>query len=86
MVELLKEITNLLKSLGKTKPFIITDNNMVKLRIIKPLENYLNEFQIKYKIYKDTIPEPTSESILQAVDILKEGNLILLLHLVEEVP
>ena len=29
----LKEIINLLDSLGKTKPFIITDNNMVKLNI-----------------------------------------------------
>ena len=47
---------------------------MVKLGIIKPLENYLNDFEIKYKIFKDTIPEPTSESILQAVDILKEGS------------
>ena len=70
----LKEITNLLKSLEKNKPLIITDNNMVKLGIIKPLENYLNDFEIKYKIFKDTIPEPTSESILQAVDILKEGS------------
>ena len=70
----LKEITNLLDSLGKTKPFIITDNNMVELGIIKPLEIYLSESQIKYEIYKDTIPEPTSESILNAVDILKSGK------------
>ena len=70
----LKEVTNLLKSLGKNKPFIITDNNMVKLGIIKPLENYLNDFEIKYKIFKDTIPEPTSQSILKAVEILKEGS------------
>ena len=33
----LKEITNLLKSLEKNKPLIITDKNMVKLGIIKPL-------------------------------------------------
>ena len=49
----------------KNKPLIITDNNMVKLGIIKPLENYLNNFKIKYEIFKDTIPEPTSESILK---------------------
>ena len=51
---------------------------MVKLEIIKPLENYLNNFKIKYKIFKDTIPEPTSESILQAVEILKKEVLTLL--------
>ena len=70
----LKEIINILESLGKKRPFIITDNNMVKLEIIKPLETYLKEFQIKYQIFKETIPEPTSKSILQAVDILKDGN------------
>ena len=61
----LKEVTKLLKSLGKNKPLIITDNNMVKLGIINPLESYLNDFKIKYEIFKDTIPEPTSASILQ---------------------
>ncbi len=70
----LKEIINILESIGKKRPFIITDNNMVKLEIIKPLETYLKEFQIKYQIFKETIPEPTSKSILQAVDILKDGN------------
>ena len=48
----LKEIINLLDSLGKTKPFIITDNNMVKLGIIKPLEIYLSKSQIKYEILR----------------------------------
>ncbi len=70
----LKEITSILKSLEKQNPFIITDNTMVKLGIIKPLEKYLTKFQIRYEIYKDTIPEPTSKSILKAVDILKQGN------------
>ena len=27
-----------------------------------------------YEVYKDTIPEPTSQSILKPVNILKEGN------------
>ena len=58
---------------------------MVKLGI-RPLENYLNDFDIKYKIFKDTIPEPTSESITQAVDILKEEVLTLLSHLGEVAP
>ena len=47
---------------------------MVKLEIINPLEVYLTESQIKYEIYKDTIPEPTSESILNA-QILKRRKI-----------
>ena len=49
----LKEIINILESLGKKRPFIITDNNMVKLEIIKPLETYLKEFQIKTQVLSE---------------------------------
>ena len=47
---------------------------MIKLDIINPLMTELNSAKIKYEIYQDTIPEPTSESILKAVEILKKGN------------
>ena len=70
----LKEVTTLLNSLGKNHPLIITDNTMVDLKIINPLENYLTKFQIRHEVFKDTIPEPTSKSILKAVDILREGK------------
>ena len=53
----LKEVTTLLNSLGKSHPLIITDNTMVDLKIINPLENYLTKFQIRYEVFKDTIPE-----------------------------
>ena len=70
----LKEITNILNTLEKSKPLIITDNTMVELDIIKPLESYLSKLEIRYEIFKDTIPEPTSNSILSAVDIIKSGQ------------
>ena len=70
----LKEITNILNTLEKSKPLIITDNTMVELDIIKPLEGYLSKFEVRYEIFKDTIPEPTSNSILSAVDIIKSGQ------------
>ena len=70
----LKEINNVLSTIGSSKPLIITDNTMVNLGIIKPLEDYLIKFGIKYEIFKDTIPEPTSKSILEPVKILKQGK------------
>ena len=70
----LKEIANTLKTLEVDNPLIITDNNMVKLEIINPLKKYLTDNKISYDIFKDTIPEPTSESILEPVQILKEGK------------
>ena len=70
----LKEIANTLKTLEVENPLIITDNNMVKLEIINPLKRYLTDNKISYDIFKDTIPEPTSASILEPVQILKEGK------------
>ena len=70
----LKGIINILKAMEKKRPFIITDSTMVSLKIIKPLEEYLIKYEISYEIFKDTIPEPTSASILEPVKILKQGK------------
>ena len=76
----LREINKILNSLEKKNPLIITDNTMVTLGIIKLLEEYLTKYQIRYEIYKDTIPEPTSQSILKPVNILKEPDLSLVIN------
>ena len=70
----LKEIINILKSMEKERPLIVTDSTMVSLEIIKPLEEYLRKYQISFEVFKDTIPEPTSHSILEPVQILKHGK------------
>ena len=70
----LREINKILNSLEKKNPLIITDKTKVTLGIIKPLEEYLTKSQIRYEVYKDTMPEPASQSILKPVNILKEGN------------
>ena len=70
----LKKITDILSNLNCRKPIIITDNTMVNLNIIKPLEELLTSIQIRYTIYKDTIPEPTAESIKEAVDLVKKED------------
>ena len=47
---------------------------MVKLKIIEPLEKTLTDMQIRYKIFDDTVPEPTSKSIENGVSTLKNGS------------
>ncbi len=68
------EIAKVLKDLNCKKPIIITDNTMVDLGIINPLEKALTDMQIIYKIFKDTIPEPTAFSILKGVTAVREGD------------
>ena len=70
----IKSITDILKKINCKNPLIITDKTMVKLNIIEPLEKALTDMQIRYKIFDDTMPEPTAKSIENGVSTLKNGS------------
>ena len=69
-----KNITNILEKMKCDNPLIITDATLVKLKITKSLEDSLTSKQIRYTIYKDTIPEPTAASIIEGVELIKKNN------------
>ena len=69
-----KSVTDILKKINCKDPLIITDKTMVKLNIIEPLEKALTNMQIRYKVFDDTMPEPTSKSIENGVRTLKDGS------------
>ena len=70
----IKSVTDILKKINCKYPLIITDKTMVKLNIIEPLEKALTDMQIRYKIFDDTMPEPTAKSIENGVSTLKDGS------------
>ena len=70
----IKSVTDILKKINCNKPLIITDKTMVKLNIIEPLEKALTDMQIRYRIFDDTMPEPTAKSIENGVITLKDGS------------
>ena len=70
----IKSVTDILKKINCKYPLIITDKTMVKLNIIEPLEKALTDMQIRYKIFDDTMPEPTAKSIENGVNTLKDGS------------
>ena len=70
----IKSVTDILKKLNCKNPIIITDKTMVKLNIIEQLERALTDMQIRYKIFDDTMPEPTAKSIENGVSELKNGS------------
>ena len=59
----INQITDILKGLECKKPIIITDKTLVKLGLLGSLEKSLTSMQIIYKIFEDTIPEPTASSV-----------------------
>ena len=70
----IKSVTDILKKINCKYPLIITDKTMVELNIIEPLEKALTDMQIRYKIFDDTVPEPTAKSIENGVSTLKDGS------------
>ncbi len=70
----INQITDILKSLECKKPIIITDKTLVKLGLLDSLEKSLTSMQIIYKIFEDTIPEPTASSIEKGVAEIKNGD------------
>ncbi len=70
----IKSVTDILKKINCKYPLIITDKTMIKLNIIEPLEKALTDMQIRYKIFDDTMPEPTAKSIENGVSTLKGGS------------
>ena len=69
-----KNIVSVLEKLKCKRPLVITDNILVKLKVINSLEDALNSKKIIYKIYKDTIPEPTAASIMAGVELIKNNS------------
>ncbi|HIL97058.1 MAG TPA: iron-containing alcohol dehydrogenase, partial [Pseudomonadales bacterium] len=65
-----KEIGNILKGLGCSKPLIVTDKMMVQLGYVNRIQEHLPESEI----YDDTVPEPTEESILAGVAMVRDGD------------
>lgn len=65
---------SVLKTLGVSKPLIVTDKMMVQLGYAEKLENALKEAGITPSVFSDTIPEPTASSIEAGVKMVREGG------------
>ena len=58
---------DILRTMEIEKVFLVTDENMVKLKVVNRITNILKSRGIDAKIYSDVKPDPTDEEI-------KKGN------------
>ena len=63
-----------LTSLGCDFPCIITDKTMLELGYVAKVEALLNQQNIKFGLFTDTMPEPNDTSILAAVELVKTNQ------------
>lgn len=68
------KLPQILKSLGCHKPLIITDKVMVSLGYIDEIQNILKAEQIESDYFDETIPEPTSSSIVAGVEHIRRHD------------
>lgn len=58
---------DILQTLDVKKVFLVTDENMVKLKVVNKVTNILENRGIEVKIYSDVKPDPTDEEIIKGM-------------------
>ena len=58
---------DILRTLEMTKVFLVTDENMVKLKVTDKVTNILKTRGIEVKIFSDIKPDPTDEEIIKGI-------------------
>lgn len=69
-----QQITDVLNTLGVSKPLLITDAMMVQLGYADLVSSALHVAGIEAEVFSDTIPEPTVASIQAGVKVVEQGG------------
>ena len=68
------EISNVIKENNCSHPLIVTGKSSVRLKLVENLENILHNAELDCSVFSDTVPNPTTDNVNQAVKIYKENN------------
>ena len=68
------QICTVLAELECNRPYIITDQTMLKLGYVTQLGQFLSSGQHQFDVFADVMPEPDDQSIVAAVQQVKQGN------------
>lgn len=69
-----EEIALLLIEKQCTKPLIVTDKGLSSLGLANPLKETLSKQGVEYAFFDETVPNPTTDNIHQAVELYKSLN------------
>ncbi len=68
------EISNVIKENNCSHPLIVTGKSSVRLKLVENLENILHNAELDCSVFSDTVPNPTTDNVNQAVKIYKKNN------------
>lgn len=69
-----KEIPAKIKSLGGSKPLVVTDKGITGAGITKQITDLLDDAGMKYVVYDDTIPNPTDNNVQDGVKVYRDNS------------
>lgn len=69
-----KEIPAKIKTLGGTKPLIVTDKGITGAGITKQITDLLDKAGMKYVVFDETIPNPTDNNVEAGVAVYKKNS------------
>ncbi|MBW2683159.1 MAG: iron-containing alcohol dehydrogenase, partial [Deltaproteobacteria bacterium] len=69
-----KEIPAKIKTLGGTRPLIVTDKGITGAGITKQITDLMDDAGMKYVVFDETIPNPTDTNVHDGVDAYKKGK------------
>ncbi len=68
------EISNIIKGNDCSHPLIVTGKSSVRLKLVENLENILHNAELDCSVFSDTVPNPTTDNVNQAVKIYNENK------------
>ena len=68
------EISNVIKENNCSHPLIVTGKSSVRLKLVENLGDILHNAELDCSVFSDTVPNPTTDNVKQAVKIYKENN------------
>lgn len=74
IIQNLGNIPYFLSKNNKICPIIITDQSIASLGLLKKLTDELDKADYQYAIYDRTVPNPTTDTVEEALEIYKENN------------
>lgn len=77
----LSELADRVTSLGGAKPLIVTDKGMTELGYTKQVTDLLDQADIQYAVFDETIPNPTDENVVAGTQAYQDNQCDMLISL-----
>lgn len=68
------QLVETLAELGLSRPLLVTDPFIVECGYCQRLQAPLEAAGVAYGLFGDCVPDPTTDSVYAALDVLKQGN------------